>query len=323
MLKMIRFNGLHGGRLGMQVIMTFLNAHIETIRKSDPPEADSPIVVLCVRNDLQRLQMLAEHYRGLGIARFAVLDNGSEDGTFEWCLKQEDMDLYRCTEPYQTLVKEGWINRIVSQYGFNRWYILTDSDELLVYSGMETHPVTDLVHYADAHHINRIRALVLDTYPNHPLFEKTDDIKASYRWIDTDSYRECLFTNGNIPLKGMVGGPRYRVMNSDVSLSKFPLVYFEPGTVSETAHYQFPSECVNSSPYQAGILHYKFLDGDLEEYQARTDESRGFAHQGGNYKKYLDYISSHENITFMYEGSREFTDSGILDEISVLDHISL
>ena len=323
MLKMLRFNGFHGGRPGMQVVMTFLKARIEVIRQSAPPDIRIPIVVLCVKNDLRRLRMLTDHYRGLGIERFAILDNGSEDGTFEWCLEQADMDLYRCTESYRTLVKEGWINRIVSCYGFNRWYILTDSDELLVYSGMETHPLPDLVHYAEAHHISRIRALVLDAYPDHPLFEKTDDIKASFRWIDTDSYREHLFFNGSIPLKGMVGGPRFRLMGSDVSLSKFPLIFFEPGTVSETAHYQFPSGCVKSSPYQVGILHYKFMDGDLDEYRARAEEKRGFAHHGGNYKKYLEYIRDHENITFMYEGSHEFTDSGVLDRISVLDPIRL
>ena len=121
----------------------------------------------------------------------------------------------------------------------------------------------------------------------------------------------------------MVGGPRFRLMGSDVSLSKFPLIFFEPGTVSETAHYQFPSGCVKSSPYQVGILHYKFMDGDLDEYRARAEEKRGFAHHGGNYKKYLEYIRDHENITFMYEGSHEFTDSGVLDRISVLDPIRL
>jgi len=56
------------------------------------------------------------------------------------------------------------MNRVVSYYGFHRWYILTDSDELMVYKGMESHPLEDLVNYAERHGIKRIKGLTLDTY---------------------------------------------------------------------------------------------------------------------------------------------------------------
>ena len=105
------------------VIYAFANARIEVVRKTVPCSEDNPIVVLCVKNDIRRIQMLVEHYRSLGVVKFAFLDNGSEDGTFEWLLEQPDIDLYRCLERYQTNVKEGWINRIISHYGFDRWFI--------------------------------------------------------------------------------------------------------------------------------------------------------------------------------------------------------
>lgn len=82
--------------------------------------------------------MLAGRYRRLGVKGFAFLDNGSDDGTFEWLPEQEDTDLYRCFEKYRTAVEEGWINRTASYYGFDSRLILTDSDELVVYEGMET-----------------------------------------------------------------------------------------------------------------------------------------------------------------------------------------
>lgn len=301
-----------------QIISTFSEARIEVVRRSDPPERNNPIVVLCVKNDLQRLQMLTEHYRALGVKRFAFLDNGSEDGTYEWILAQADADVYRCLQPYQTLVKEGWINRLVSYYGFDRWYILTDSDELMVYKGMETHPLTDLVGYAEKHGIRRVKGLTLDTYSDQKLFGKTDDIKRSYRWIDTDSYQEVETLRGQKIVKRLIGGPRYRLMGSSITLSKFPLVYFEPGMVSDSAHYQFPHDGIDDCPCLVGILHYKFIDRDLAEYQKRADDAAGFSGGGKFYKQYLDYVDHHADPTFMYGGSAEFTGSDKLDLIGFI-----
>ena len=304
-----------------QIITTFSDSKIKVIRKTEPPASDRPIVVLCVKNDLQRLQMLVEHYRALGIVRFAFMDNGSDDGTYEWCLDQEDIDLYQCLEPYQTLVKEGWINRIVSHYGFNRWYILTDSDELMVYKGMEEHPIDDLVKYGEKHGIKRFKGLTLDTYSESNLFGKTDDIKKSYRWIDIDSYKAVETQRGDAIVKRLIGGPRYRLMGSRITLSKFPLVYFEPGTFSDSAHYQFPHDCIDSTPCNLGILHYKFIDKDLDVYKERAGQNTGFSGGGKFYKQYLDYLDHNEEATFMYEGSREFTSSEVLSQIELIESL--
>ena len=321
-LRMFRgqcFRGYAGWRV---LVEAFCRADIEVVRKSEAdPAENNPIVVLCVKNDLLRLQMLVEHYRGLGIRRFAFLDNGSSDGTFEWCMEQEDIDLYRCMEPYQTLVKEAWINRIVSYYGFNRWYILTDSDELMVYKGMENHPITDLVRYAEKQQLWRIRGLTLDMYTDGKVFSGSEDIRRDFRWIDTDSYRWADLKAGGMVIRSMVGGPRWRLMGSDASQSKFPLVFFSPGMVSETAHYQFPADKAGKCPHQVGILHYKFLSGDQKEYRSRMDTKRGF--RVAPYRKYFEYLDSHESVSFMYEGSVEFTDSGALDRVRGIEPIDL
>lgn len=324
MLRMLRTYCFYGYNSRVrQIISTFSDSEIEVIRNSDPPAADIPIVVLCEKNDLKRLQMLVKHYRTLGVQRFAFLDNGSEDGTFEWLIEQKDIDLYRCMQPYQTLVKEGWMNRVVSYYGFHRWYILTDSDELMVYKGMESHPLEDLVHYAERHGIKRIKGLTLDTYSKKRLFGKTDNIREEYRWIDTDSYLEIETLRGTKMVKRLIGGPRYRLMGSGITLSKFPLVYFEPGMVSDSAHYQFPHDCIDHCPCNVGILHFKFIDKDLDEYEKRAGKMTGFSGGGKFYRQYLDYIKKNGNKSFMYEGSAEFTDSTVIDRIRLIDPIGL
>jgi len=302
-----------------QVIYTFANSKIEVVRKNAPCSNDNPIVVLCIKNDLKRIQMLVDHYRKLGVEKFAFMDNGSDDGTFEWLMEQPDVDLFRCYEHYQTAVKEGWINRIVSHYGFDRWYIVTDSDELIVYQGMESHSLSTLTDKLSQLGVKRMKGLTLDAYAEGRLFGKSEDIRNDYRWIDTDSYKEIDAIAGKTRIKRFVGGPRHRLMNSTITLSKFPLVYWEKGTISDSAHFQYPHTIINDSPCYAGILHFKFIDKDLDEFEKRAQKNSGFSTGGTIYKQYMDFVKNQENTSFMYEGSVEFASSEVLEKIPFIN----
>ncbi len=301
-----------------QVMFAFGLSKLSIVRRTENVPKDYPIVVLSIKNDQKRVQMLIEHYRKLGVKRFAFLDNNSDDGTFEWLLEQPDIDLYRTTERYQTAVKEGWINRLVSYYGFNRWYIVTDSDELMVYTGMEQHDLKDLIAYAERHHIRRFKGLTLDMYTKSGLFAKSDDIRETVRWFDTDTYHASDNVAGTAKMVQHFGGPRYRIMGSKINLTKYPLVYFEPGTVSVSAHFQFPFQDLDSRQCDVGILHFKFLENDLEVYRQRAKKSGGFSTGGAIYKKYINAIQEGECNTFFYEDSCEFCGSESLDSVEMI-----
>ena len=304
-----------------QVIYTFALSKVQIIRKQELPSKEAPIVVLCIKNDLKRIKMLVEHYRNLGVERFAFMDNGSDDGTYEWLLEQPDIDLYRCFEQYQTLVKEGWINRIVSHYGFDRWYILTDSDELIVYTGMEDHPLKDVLVYARRNKIRRMQGLTIDMYAAGSPFGNTEDIRGEYKWMDVDTYFAKETLAGKQEYTCLLGGPRYRLMNSYINLSKYPLVYFAKGTISDSAHFQYPHKLLPVSPCCLGILHYKFIDKDLEEYKKRAQGKSGFSSGGRIYKEYMDYVEANGEASFMYEGSVEYKDSRVLENISLIERM--
>lgn len=301
-----------------KLIYTFALSKVEVIRKTKGPSKEIPIVVLCVKNDLDRIKMLVEHYRALGVERFAFLDNGSDDGTFEWLIEQPDIDLYRCFERYQTIVKEGWINRIVSYYGFDRWYILTDSDELVVYVGMEEHPLKDVLKYAKCNKIRRIKGLTIDMYSSGNLYEGTDNIRNEYRWMDVHTYFTQEVEAGRQYYDRFIGGPRFRVMNSEITLSKYPLVYFAKGTISDSAHFQYPHTLLQSYPCYFGILHFKFIYKDLEEYKRRAQKNSGFSARGSEYRKYMDNYDSSDGACFMYEDSVEYKDSHTLEKIDFI-----
>ena len=309
----------HYGFVRRKVVLSFCDARIEVVRKTEPCDRNDPIVTLCVRNDIRRITMLVEHYRALGVAKFAILDNGSDDGTFEWMQGQPDIDLYRCRDQYQTNVKEGWINRIISHYGFGRWYIITDSDELVVYPDMERLPLYNLTARLETAGVKRVEALTLDTYSDKPLFERSPDIRRDFRWIDSDSYEEKTVNAGIYRIRRFIGGPRYRLMNSRVPLDKHPLVYCEKGTVSADAHYQYPHSGINAAPCFMGILDYKFIDDDMEEYRKRASAQSTFVGNGVLYRQYMAFFDKNRSQTLMYSGSVEFNSSEALNKIPLID----
>ncbi len=311
------------------VYEAFAKANIDIVRQTNIETGKTPIVILSVKNDLKRLQMLVEHYRRLGVRKFAFIDNGSTDGTFEWMMEQDDIDVYKTEDRYTSFTKEGWLNRIISYYGFDRWYILTDSDELITYIGMEKYNLEHVLEYAECNSIERFRALTLDMYADTKIFSDDSqcDIMEKYCWMDSDSYIEMPREVAKITISSIVGGPRMRVMKVTPTLMKYPLVYFKRGTITPNAHFQFPYREIPNSDCVFGILHYKFMGNDLQEYIKRAEKSSGFSSgsklkNGGYYRSYINAVKESENATFMYEKSVRFENSESLRHISLIKSIS-
>ncbi len=309
------------------LIEQFAKAKIEIIKKTKFRNNNVPAVVLCVRNDRRRIEMLVRHYRSIGVEKFIFLDNGSTDGTLEWMQEQEDIDLFTTKDQYSSFVKEAWINRLVSYYGFDHWYILTDSDELVTYINMEQHSLEDVIRYAVKNKIERIEGLTLDMYSDKGLFEggiQEADIEKVYCWMDSDSYTTEKRKVCGIDTVAMVGGPRSRSMNVTPSLMKYPLVWFSEGTISADAHFQYPYIKMNSAPCYFGIRHYKFLPEDQKEYLRRAEPGAGFSAgvvKGGYYKKYME-IGMKEDASFMYPNSIQYEDSSSLSKIALIQPIA-
>lgn len=60
---------------------------------------DDPIMVCCVKNDLERIKKVVEHHTKIGVKHMVFVDNESTDGTREW-LQTQEVDLYGIDEPY-------------------------------------------------------------------------------------------------------------------------------------------------------------------------------------------------------------------------------
>ena len=304
----------------------YVAENIRQIKKSYDPvriPQDEPILLCNVRDDISRIKNLIEHHRKMGIKYFAILDNGSKDGTLEY-LKGEHIDLYTVKEQYTSVVRAAWMIKIAANYGFDRWYVVIDSDELLEYPGGKKGDIKEIIDDLKKKGISRGRGMMVDMYAEKSSLSATAEDRidpGKYRYFDTDSYesREGIFA------PEVFGGPRERMFGSrdDVSrelLTKYPVFFWKRGEIYRY-HYLFPFEENFKSPCVLALKHYKFADGDLAKMQRIVSEGN-YAGGSALYGKYVDKIPESGEITFMTAESKEFTAPSDLLEVSVMENLN-
>lgn len=307
-----------------EIFNSFIHTDINIIKKRDIlADYTKPPVICVVKDELSRIKVFFKHYRKLGIKHFIMVDNNSSDGTREWMMLQEDADVFLVKDEFTTLKKYGWINKILNYYGFNRWYLYADSDELFVYQEYENRPIEELVKYAEQNGLDRIGSIMIDMYSDGGLFQEVQDREDSYideyRYFDSNGYRLSKCLNGIT----LYGGPRSRVFgktDSGISplLIKHPLFYFKEGYIFESAHYIFPF-CEKTSILSA-LLHYKFLQDDLERYKIIAEKGNYFS-GSIEYKQYIKMWNENNNLNFMHSESVEFKTSKSLKKVEIIDKI--
>lgn len=294
-----------------EIIRNFYSSHISQEKisfRASEVEADTPILISVIKNDISRSNLLFDYYRQLGIKNFVILDNNSDDGTFEWLMKQPDINLFRCTDNYQTYRKEAWVNRLISMCGFHRWYLIVDSDELVDYIGSEKYSIDQLVKKLQSKGYKRAKGMLIDMYSKENIFQSEcsyEDIPKVFCHYDSTGYQ---FVEKSF-VKHWEGGPRERELDTKhIWVSKSPLVYYDENTVVINAHFQFPLTVDADSPDVFFIRHYKYLKSDYKPFAARVTQGN-FANGSEFYKKAISQFDQGKSTNFMYEGSKKYTTS--------------
>ena len=292
-----------------QFIKDFYHTQLKIQNAVNTPKGSISLICI-VKNDLCRIQVLIDYYRKLGIEHFIALDDNSADGTREYLLSQKDVDLWTSSQNYTTARRQAWISRLIDIYGFNKWYLVVDSDEFLTYPHCEKLSLPVIVQAMQDAGIKRAHCFLLDMYSKNGLFAPfpQNEFVNEYTFFDKSGYS----ITDRVKLTNLSGGMRVRLFSFEsFFLSKSPLFFAEPGFVPCSSHYSFPFSNQGEELNLGVLRHYKFLPQDKEKYLSRLEEAN-FSNGSSEYALYMNEYQQINNSVYNSDISACYKDSSSL-----------
>ena len=273
-----------------------------------PLAQDEAVVLFLTRNDRRFMPSFLEHYRKMGVTRFVCVDDRSVDGTVDYLAGQSDTDLFTSTLRYREADRgKVWREELLARYGKNRWYIIVDSDEYLLYETLGQETVTEFAKRLSERGVARLPAPMLDLYPvgdlNAALFtgqidQRPWDVATHF---DADGYR-AIASGAAISI---YGGVRARAFGANGELMKYPLMRWDRFcSLGRTIHRPRPAS-YNFAPAMGALLHFKVFS-DFED-RVKDAISEGQHYKGArSYQKMLDHFTGKGIGDLRYSGSKRY-----------------
>ena len=292
---------------------------------------DDIVAVVTARNEAVRLPFLLEHHRRLGVSRFLVIDNGSDDGSLEFLLGEADTAVWRTTASYlHSNCGAAWADVLLRHHVTNQWCLIVDADELFVYPGYEDHGLRELVGRLGDEGATCYRALMVDMYGRGPLshavYHGGQDPMEVVPYFDRAYYRHRVPYGG--PQRNITsywGGVRARIMGGDLGgylLSKVPLFRYSHGEVLMSGQHWLDRPTHEIAAGRGALLHFKYtaqFAAAVDEEVARKEHARG----GSIYEHYARGLETTPDPVFFdpmhsvrYEGSEQLVAMGVMREAS-------
>jgi hypothetical protein len=286
------------------------------------------LLFVCLRNEAPRMPAFVDYYRGLGVGHFLVVDNGSTDGFAEWAAGQKDMSVWRTEASYRdSAFGMLWLNDLMRRHACDRWCVVVDPDEFLVYPHVETRSLPDLVQFLDDDKRACMHALLLDAYSDRPLAETVlgpgEDPFAVCPFFDRDGYVQTAGWGNGIWIQG---GPRLRKHFHDAphgapALNKIPLVRWQRFYhYRHSTHDAYPrrlnrAHTEGEVSVTGALFHFKLVSALAAK--AEEEAVRGEHYDGG--REYAHYRREGARAEFhtpgistRYEGSRQLVGLGLM-----------
>jgi hypothetical protein len=286
-------------------------------RRSEP--LPHVMVLTLTRNEIFRIGRFLDHYRKLGVERFAVVDNGSTDGTFGFLREQDDVDLYTTDEPYSSSCFGAfWVQYLIEIYGPMRWFVIVDADEMLYFPDMDKKNLPDLCGDMYADQIYRGYTPIIDLYDElHPFdtkVSKLEDLDSGKYHFDSAGYQ---FEWQKIH-HTFCGGPRERLYKmlgygQKSSLNKYALSFDDGNLLVTNIHMPCPLYR-NQSPQIGVLMHMKFIGDFAGTLNTKIQEAEHWKNSQ-EYKMYQEILESFGPRAFFWEGSEVFRGVQSLEKV--------
>ncbi len=299
-------------------------------RPIDLPETAIPCFMV-VRNEAARLPTCMDYYRRLGVSRFFIVDNDSDDGTPDWLLAQPDVHVWHTAASFGAArCGTDWTESLLRAHGQGRWCLVVDADELLVYPGSETRPLSDLCAELDRAGLRALMAIMVDMYSDRPIRET--NTRPGEAFLDACPYFDRQVYHDRVERfydhdehTSYFGGVRRRVFGGQepgkderffYCLNKTPLLKYDASFVlADNLHW---TNCRETAEAAGCLLHFKFLSGFVSQ---AASEARRKEHWNGavQYARYDAVLGQRPDLT-LYDPalSVRFQDSRQLQELGML-----
>lgn len=237
-----------------------------------------------MRNERLRVEAWIAHYRNIGINTFFVIDNGSDDGTYEFLSSQPDVVVERTHDSYSASnFGIDWLNKFREIVGTDKWVLFADADELIVYEGWPKYPITEIIQKAEATDCNAVLGFLLDMYPDGTLESSSsksyENLFLTAPCFDSDYefqfFPKKPWTPPFINTVSVIGGPRVRflsTMEREASLSWLDLfireqtdriTHWTPAMLAPTIIRFLPKwmPSLNKTPLTKGGTEFRYGNG--------------------------------------------------------------
>lgn len=287
-----------------------LTEQLATIRCRGALAEGEIAVISVLRNEASRLPLFFEHYKKLGVTRFFMVDNNSDDGSDEILLAEPMADVFHTSTPYkQGQMGVYWYNGLARAYCRDHWTITADADELLVYDRMERYNLHDLGRWLDNNQFDRLFSLMVDVYPSGRIGKGVRTIKEILEtdcWFDQYGYELTRLRPGLL----ITGGVRHRLFNQGPEthpqwLSKYPFFRMNADTAVFDAHFLWPYNEDPPGP-MSGLLHLKLMD-DFTDRSKRAEEERQHVLNSNAYRIINNRLAENPEIAAHNDDSCRFT----------------
>lgn len=284
------------------------DSHLKVVRSRGVLGTGEMGLICVLRNEAARLPLFFEHYKRMGITRFLMVDNNSDDGTHDVLLAEPSADIFHTQAPFS----EGqgglfWAQALARRYCEDRWILRADADELFVYDRMEERDLGALARWLEAHGMDRIYAPIIDLYPSTAVGHSSQAIAELIEtdaWFDNDGYSLERWPQG----WRLTGGPRYRLFHQDGShinlMWKYPFFHMRPDTVIFNHHWLWPYDDVTRGALGA-MVHLKLMHDFIERSERYEREAQHFANSNA-YRVMNEKMKSMPEVVAFYEGSKRY-----------------
>lgn len=282
--------------------------------------ADEIVVVSCMRNEGVRLPYFLQYYRDLGVSRFLLVDNDSDDGTREYLAQQPDVEYFWTDGSYRgSSAGRLWLQELADTYATDRWVVTADVDELLVFPGAEALSLPQLCSYLDDRNQDGLFTVMLDMFSDRPLsqtrYVQGEDFLDTCSYFETDTY--TIAPGANPPFLSIYGGPRDRLFrdvdaNRKPMMKKIPLVRWREGFsyIFSTHSHRF----IQLSDITGVLMHFKFFSTFQE--LAQLEAERGDRRQQQHYNSYKESLASdvcfYSHKSLRYHGPADLVRLGVM-----------